>query len=96
MHPLEPIKNKMGWTWGDVASRIREKNGTPIPSRDQLAQIICGRRISPKMASMIHLAFPRVSILSLLYYEREAESMTSKVITCQVNKTGGKKTAAKK
>lgn len=46
------------------------------------------------MASMIHLAFPRVSILSLLYYERETESMTPKVITCQVNKMGGKGRAA--
>jgi len=91
MHPLEPIKKKMGWTWADVASRIREKNGSDTPSREQVAQIVHGRTISPKMADMIHRAFPRISRERLLYYKRGEKSMTSEVIACQGNKTGKKR-----
>lgn len=90
MHPLEPIKRKMGWTWADVASRIREKNGSDIPSREQVAQIVCGRKISPKMADMIHCAFPRITRESLLYFEKETKCITPQVMPRQENKVGGK------
>jgi len=90
MHPLEPIKKKMGWTWADVAGRIREKNRSVDPSREQVAQIVCGRPISPKMADMIHKAFPRISRERLLYYKRGTKSMTPEVTQSQGNKTRGK------
>jgi hypothetical protein len=90
MHPLEPIKKKMGWTWADVASRIREKNRSKTPSREQVAQIVCGRPISPKMANMIHQAFPRISRERLLYYKRGGKSMTPEVIKSKGKISAGK------
>jgi hypothetical protein len=90
MHPLEPIKKKMGWTWADVAGRIREKNGSDIPSREQVTQIVCGRRISPKMADMIHRAFPRISRERLLYFDKRIKSITPEVIKVKGKISTGK------
>lgn len=79
MHPLYKIREKMKCTWGDIAGRIRKKNGNDQPSRDQLSQIVCGRQISPKMADFIHRAFPSISRDSLLYFQKSITPQVTKV-----------------
>lgn len=70
-HPLAKISKASGWAWGQIAEYIRDINHSDQPSRNQLSQIVCGRQISPKMAQMIHNAFPVISRENLIYYKHK-------------------------
>ena len=72
MHPIKKMCVEKGIKYHQFAAKVREANrNNGFPSREIIAHYVAGtKRPSPKAADMIHIAFPRISRESLLYFKK--------------------------